>query len=203
MFDYIKGELVSKNFPYCTVECNNIGYSFLVNQRTISSLDEIGENVKIYSKLIHKEDIMYLCGFKNKQDRTIFDILTTVSGVGVKVAFALLDEFETGELVDIVINEDSKKISRTKGVGPKMAQKIVLELKDKLTKVDVVSEIVCAKNSNSIVSNETIQQASAILQSLGYTQKEYQNALDTALTQLTKDDSQELIKEALKILSIF
>ena len=53
MFDYIKGELVSKNFPYCTVECNNIGYSFLVNQRTISSLDEIGENVKIYSKLIH------------------------------------------------------------------------------------------------------------------------------------------------------
>ena len=74
---------------------------------------------------------------------------------------------------------------------------------DKLTKVDVVSEIVCAKNSNSIVSNETIQQASAILQSLGYTQKEYQSALDTALTQLTKDDSQELIKEALKILSIF
>jgi len=203
MFDYIKGELVSKNFPYCTVECNNIGYSFLVNQRTISSLDEIGENVKIYSKLIHKEDIMYLCGFKNKQDRTIFDILTTVSGVGVKVAFALLDEFETGELVDIVINEDSKKISRTKGVGPKMAQKIILELKDKLTKLDVKTNLIQAKSSNAKISTDTILSVQTVLTSLGYSQNEYSDVIEKVVDKINKDDPQELLKEVLQILSTF
>ena len=93
MFDYIKGILVSKSFPYCTIECNGIGYLLLVNYRTVSNLGELDTEAKIYTKLIHKEDSMMLCGFNNKQDRIIFDILTSVSGVGTKVAFALLDEF--------------------------------------------------------------------------------------------------------------
>ena len=80
MFDYIKGNLVDKCFPYCTVEANNIGYSILVNSRTLLNLSEIGSEIKIYTKLIHKEDLMFLCGFLNKQDRIIFDILTSVSG---------------------------------------------------------------------------------------------------------------------------
>lgn len=203
MFDYFKGVLISKNFPYCTIECNEIGYSFLVNQRTISQLGEIDSKIKIFSKLIHKEDQMYLCGFSNKQDRTIFDILTSVSGIGVKVAFALLDEFETNELIQSVIEEDYKKISRTKGVGQKMAQKIVLELKDKLTKTEINTDFIKSSAENEKISNDTILQAQTVLQSLGYSQNEYSSAIKTALTQLEKDNPQELIKEALKILSIF
>jgi len=203
MFDYIKGTLIAKNFPYCTVECNNIGYSFLVNQRTLAQLDKIETEIKIYAKLIHKEDQMYLCGFLNKQDRIIFDTLTSVSGIGVKVAFALLDEFETNELIQSVIEEDFKKISRTKGVGQKMAQKIVLELKDKLTKTETNAEFIKSSNDNTKISNETIVQAQTVLQSLGYSQNEYSSAIKTALSQLQKDNPQELIKEALKILSIF
>ncbi len=203
MFDYIRGKLVNKSFPYCTVECNNIGYFLLINQRTFLNLGEINNEIKIYTKLIHKEDNMTLCGFKNREERVIFDILTSVSGIGTKVAFSLLDEFETTELINAVIDENYKLISRTKGVGIKMAQKIVLELKDKLTKIDTATEIISSKNQNSNISKETITQAQTILQSLGYNQSEYQNALENALKKLEKDDPQELLKNVLEMLSIF
>lgn len=203
MFDYIKGILVSKNYPFCTVEVQGIGYQILVNFRTMQNLDELEKEIKIYTKLIHKEDSMTLCGFINKQDRIIFDILTGVSGIGTKVAFALLDEFETNELIEAVINEDSKAISRTKGIGVKMAQKIVLEIKDKLTKIDTNTNLLTAKITDSKISQETIIQTTTVLQSLGYSQNEYTKAIETASKQLTKDDAEELLKETLKILSIF
>lgn len=203
MFDYVKGSLISKSFPNCTVENNGIGYCFLVNSRTVSKLPEINSEVKIYSKLIHKEDSMFLCGFLTREDRTIFDILTSVSGIGTKAGFALLDAFETDELIGAVINEDYKLISKTKGIGEKTAQKIVLELKDKLIKLDINPIDTLEKRNNSTVSNETINQAQTILQSLGYTPQEYKGPLETALTQMSKDDSELLLKETLKILSLF
>ncbi len=203
MFDYIKGVLINKSYPYCTIECNNIGYVLLINQRTYANLCEINNEIKIYTKLIHKEDSMTLCGFKNREDRVIFDILTSVSGIGIKVAFSLLDEFETAELINAVIDEDYKLISKTKGVGLKMAQKIILELKDKLTKIDTSTEILSSKTNNLNISKETITQAQTILQSLGYSQNEYQNALEIACKKLEKNDPQELLKNVLEMLSIF
>ena len=202
MFDYLKGILVDKSYPYCTLEVNGIGYRLLANLRTLESLGELNSEIKIYTKLIHKEDSMTLCGFKNKQDRVIFDILTAVSGIGTKVAMALLAEFETNELINLIVSQDHKTISRTKGIGAKMAQKIVLEIKDKLQKLDVVP-FVAQKNENAKVSNDTISQVATILESLGYSKNEYVGALETALTQLSKDDEEELLKETLKILSIF
>lgn len=203
MFDYINGVLTDKNYPYCVVENNGIGYRLLVNSRVLNEIGEIDSNVKIYTKLIHKEDSMYLCGFKNKQDRIIFDILTGVSGIGVKVAFALFDEFETNELIEAVLDENYKLISKTKGVGAKMAQKIVLEIKDKLTKININSSIIASKHASSKVSSQTIEQTTAVLQSLGYLPKEYNSALETALKNIDKDDSGELLKDTLKILSLF
>lgn len=202
MFDYIKGILSDKNFPYCSVETGGVGYLLLTNKRTINALPELNSEIKIYTKLIHKEDSMTLCGFKNKQDRIIFDILTSVSGVGVKVAFALLDEFDTNELVEAVINEDYKKISQTKGIGPKMAQKIVLEIKDKLTKVETTTNITISK-ANNVISKETLTQVITILESLGYNKNEYTKVLENVVAHINKDDSEELLREVLKILSVF
>lgn len=202
MFDYIKGILVDKTYPYCTLEANGIGYRLLTNLRTIESIGELNSEVKIYTKLIHREDSMTLCGFKNKQDRVIFDILTAVSGIGVKVALALLAEFETNELINLIISQDHKTISRTKGIGSKMAQKIVLEIKDKLAKLDVVPFVV-EKTQNKQVSSDTISHVATVLESLGYSKSEYQGAIETALSQINKDDEEELLKEVLKILSIF
>ena len=202
MFDYIKGILTDKSFPYCTIESNGIGYRFLVNLRTLETLGELDSEIKIYAKLIHKEDSMFLCGFKNKQDRVIFDTLTSVSGIGTKVALALLSQFETNELINLIISQDYKTISKAKGVGAKMAQKIVLEIKDKLAKLDAVPFVV-EKATNAKVSSDTISQVATVLETLGYLKNEYQSAIETALTQINKDDEEELLKETLKILSIF
>ena len=203
MFDYFIGKLKDKTTASCTVEVNNIGYRFLINSRTYSKLCNIGDDIKIYSKLIHKEDSMTLCGFLHKSDRIIFDILTAVSGIGTKAAFALLNEFEVDELIDAVVGQDYKKISRTKGIGEKMAQKIVLELKDKLTKLDTTAEIIETKSINTKISKDTITQTITILQSLGYDKNEYNSALESALLNVSKDDAQEVLKEVLKILSAF
>ncbi len=203
MFDYIKGTLISKNHPYAVIENNGIGYSIFCNARTLGLLGDVNKETKIYTKLIHKEDSMTLCGFCHREDRTIFDILTSVSGIGTKVAMCLLDEFSGSELIGAVIEEDYKLISRTKGVGAKMAQKIILELKDKLTSLNVSSEITAEKIntiSNSI-SKETILEVQSVLQSLGYSQQEYKGALEISAKNSKKDDSQEILRQTLQILS--
>lgn len=201
MYDYIKGELVSKNYPNIVVECASIGYSILTNQRNIMALPELGNSVKIYTKLIHKEDSMTLCGFCQKEDRVIFDILTSVSGVGVKMGLTLLDEFTSAELIGAVISEDYKLISKAKGIGQKLAQKIILELKDKLTKTEINAEIIQAKSENSTVSKETLKEVQTILISLGYTQRETDFALENTQDKVSSDDTQELLREALSLLS--
>ena len=201
MFDYIKGILISKNHPYAVVENNGIGYSILCNARTLSILGDLNSEIKIYTKLIHKEDSMTLCGFCHREDRTIFDILTSVSGIGTKVALCLLDEFSGSELIGAVIDEDYKLISRTKGVGAKMAQKIILELKDKLTNLNVTSEVTAGKINTDNISKDTILEVQTVLQSLGYSQNEYQSALEISAKKTQKDDPQEILRQTLQILS--
>lgn len=207
MYDYIKGILTFKSADSAVIENNGIGYRFLINSRTYAALGEIGDEAKIYSKLIHKEDTMYLTGFKQKEDRAIFDILTSVSGIGTKVGMILLDEFSGSELINAVLDGDYKLISRAKGVGPKLAQKIILELKGKLTNNDIVSNIMedrvsGIENSKTKLSKETIKEVQAILQSLGYSQNEYMNAIEHCAGILETDSSEELLKETLKTLSI-
>ncbi|GBF22947.1 Holliday junction DNA helicase RuvA [Candidatus Gastranaerophilus sp. (ex Termes propinquus)] len=202
MYDYIKGTLVSKNTPHIVVETSGIGYLILSNQRTIDALPELSESVKIYTKLIHKEDAMTLCGFLNKEDRVIFDTLTTVSGIGTKVALTLLDEFETSELIGAVIDGDYKFISRAKGVGPKLAQKIILELKDKLSSTKTTAELLSSRQEGALgVSCEVIEEVQTILNSLGYDKSEYSRPLDAALKSVDGNDSQELLRTVLQLLS--
>ena len=201
MFDYIKGELVFKGDNSVVVENNGIGYLITTNQRTISLLDDINSAVKIYTKLVHKEDSMTLVGFKQKEDRVIFDVLTSVSGIGTKVALVLLDEFSGSELIDYVITEDYKSISRAKGVGPKLAQKIILELKGKLTQKQTVSEIVRGKINAQDIAPDIIEDVQTILQSLGYNPNEYTKAIEFALKNKNAKTSEDILKEALSMLS--
>lgn len=201
MFDYIKGELVFKGEDSIVVENNGVGYSFLSNERIISLLPEIGENVKIYTKLIHREDSMFLVGFKNKEDRVIFDILTSVSGIGTKVGLVLLSEFSGSDLIDYVISEDYKSISRAKGVGVKLAQKIIIELKDKLTNKKTNTEIIKGKFEETNISNEIISDVQTILQSLGYNRDEYMKAIEFAIKKSNVKTSEDILKEALSMLS--
>lgn len=200
MFDYIIGKLVSKNYPHIVVECNHIGYSMLTNLRTISSLPELDSEVKIYTKLIHREDSMFLCGFIAKEDRVIFDTLTSVSGVGVKMALKVFDEFSSSELISAVLDGDYKLISKAKGIGPKLAQKIILELKDKLTQKEFSTTMLTSKVEGKNIDSEIISEVQTILISLGYNDKEIESAI-LNISPSSKDDAQEILRLCLTQLS--
>lgn len=203
MYDYIKGILASKSNTskgvFLTVEANGIGYLLETTLRDFNKA--IDGEVKIYTVLIHREDKMSLCGFLHKEDRDIFNILTSVSGVGSKMALTLLDEFEASELIGFVIDGNYKEITRAKGVGPKLAQKIILELKDKLMNYQTKEPIKIT--STAKVDNAAVEDAQLVLTSLGYERKEIQDALPKALAALgDKASAEEILKETLKILSI-
>lgn len=207
MFDYIKGKLVSKHLnakgASMVVENNNIGYLFNTTARNLTISGEEGTDVKIYTTLIHREDAMILCGFLNKEDRDIFNILLTVSGVGTKVALILLDEFSGYDLISAVIRGDFKELSRAKGVGPKLAQKIILELKDKLInwQKDVPLDISDITNDAKDVPDDVLSETQAVLLSLGYSAQEAKKSLKLACQTVQKQTSEEILKEALHYLA--
>lgn len=208
MIDYIKGKLVSKQAQsvkgaQIVVENNNMGYLINTTNRNISLAGEENSEIKVYTSLIHREDAMMLCGFLNKEDRDIFNILLTVSGVGMKVALVLLDEFSGYDLISAVIKGDYKELSKAKGVGPKLAQKIILELKDKLinwqkTSPIDISDIV---DDSKTVADDVLTETQAVLISLGYSVQEAQKAIKVACTTAAKETSEEILKEALHYLA--
>lgn len=208
MYDYLKGTLVQKiyNTPkgnFAVVEVNDVGFLIDTNQRVLGQLGEVNSQLKIYTSLVHKEDSMQICGFTTREDRDIFNILQSVSGIGVKVALILLDEFSGYELISAVIHENSKELSRAKGVGSKLAQKIILELKDKLINWQKVLPINLDEITDVSISNETIQEAQAVLLSLGYSIEETKTAIKLSLKKVKNpNNSEEILKEALQYLAL-
>lgn len=205
MYDYIKGSLTNKSNSskgtYVTVETSGIGYLLEVTLRDFSQMPD--GDIKIYTVLLHREDKMSFCGFLHKEDRDIFNILTSVSGVGSKMALTLLDEFESSELIGFVIDGNYKELTRAKGVGPKLAQKIILELKDKLMNYQTKEPIKITSITPAKIDDRAVEDAQMVLVSLGYERKEIQDAISKAVAQLNdKASAEEILKEALKILSV-
>ncbi|OGH98071.1 MAG: Holliday junction DNA helicase RuvA [Candidatus Melainabacteria bacterium GWA2_34_9] len=206
MINYLKGTLISKveDGPFgcnITVEVNNIGYIITTNKKVVSLLPEEGNIVTIYTSLIHREDNMSLCGFNTREDRDLFNILQSVSGIGVKVALLLLGELGAYRLVSAVISGDAKALSKTKGVGPKIAQRIILELKDKMTnwREKVVLKPSEITKIDDIEINQSYIEAETVLLSLGYTKKESAESLKNTLPLAkNKEDSEELLQLSLQ-----
>lgn len=208
MYDYIKGKLVSRQpagakGASLVVENNGIGYLINTTVRNVMSAGEENAEIKVYTNLIHREDAMILCGFLNKEDRDIFNILLSVSGVGMKVALVLLDEFSGYDLISAVIRGDYKELSRAKGVGPKLAQKIVLELKDKLINWQKIAPVdISGMDEEKDVAKEALSDAQAVLLSLGYSPDEVKASLKFACKKaMKKDSSEEILREALSYLA--
>ena len=206
MIDYIKGILTnkaggSKGFTATIETQGGVGYLFEITARDYAQLELSENTVKLYSVLIHREDKMSLCGFIKREDRDIFNILTSVSGVGSKMALTLLDEFPSSELIGFVIDGNFKELTRAKGVGPKLAQKIILELKDKLMSYKEDEPIIIP--AATVQKSEALDDAQTVLISLGYEKDEIKSAMSKAIA-VIKDNSsaEEILKETLKILSV-
>lgn len=203
MFDYFKGYVSDKRKTskgtFVTVDVGGVGYLLEVTERDFLNIQVNEENLqKLYVLLIHREDVMTLYGFLNKETRDIFQILISVSGVGAKMALALLNEFDACDVISLVIEGDFKELTRAKGVGPKLAQKIILELKDKLMK----TEIPMASNS-MLPKTQAVDDTKSVLISLGYEDKEIEDALAKILPTIEdKSNSEEVLRKALTCLSM-
>jgi Holliday junction DNA helicase RuvA len=210
MYDYINGKFTYKTSSakgcFITVEAFGVGYRFEIMERDFVNLPELCEDLKIYSVLLHREDKMSFCGFLKREDRDIFNILTSVSGVGSKMALTLLNSFDVSDLVGFVLDGNFKELTRAKGVGPKLAQKIILELKDKLTSYqgDGINPVVGSSCvSCSGVNSQNVEDAQMVLLSLGYNKDEVAGAISRVLSSVTTEPSaEEILKDALKVLSI-
>jgi len=201
MFDYFKGYITDKRKTskgcFITVEANDTGYLLEVTERDFIGCSTDEEKKKYYTSLIHREDSMSLYGFLNKETRDIFQILLSVSGVGAKMALSLLDEFDACDLISFVIDGNFKELTRAKGVGPKLAQKIILELKDKLMKTEL------PKSSEKFPQNQAIDDAQSIMLSLGYDNKEIEEALARVMPAIEDTSNpEEILRKALTSLSM-
>ncbi|MBP3488016.1 MAG: Holliday junction branch migration protein RuvA [Roseburia sp.] len=198
MYAYIKGILTDVEAESVVVEAGGIGYNIYTTGQTFDYLPSIGEEVKLYTYLNVREDAMVLYGFLTKDDLRVFKLLIGVNGIGPKGALAILSVMTTDDLRFAVLGDDAKAIAKAPGVGAKTAQRLILELKDKLSLEDAFEQKLAhveeqAKDTVKGTKNEAVQ----ALVALGYSSSEALKALNgIEITEET--DVEDILKAALK-----
>lgn len=192
MISYIKGNLEIKTKGYIVVETAGIGYKIYMPESTISKLGNIGENVKIHTFMRVREDDVSLYGFITNEELRMFELLLSVSGIGAKGALTILSNVTPSSFAIAVISSDVNVLKKLPGIGPKTAQRVILELKDKLKKEqEIVPEDSNETNAlqEAISDDEKIAEAVSALQVLGYSRKEIADALAKVnMEQLSVED---------------
>lgn len=200
MYAYIKGSLEIKTAEYVVVETSGIGYKIFMSETAIDKLGEIGSIVKIYTYLKVREDDMSLYGFNTNEELRMFELLLSVSGVGAKSAIVILSNITPSSFALAVITDDVSKLKKLPGIGPKTAQRIILELKDKLNAINDTSKDELEKMlSKKEEDGEKVAEAMSALQVLGYSRKE----IEVAFEGFDKSDLsvEDIIKKGLLYLS--
>ena len=198
MIATLNGKLIIKELNYVVVECGGVGIKCFVTQNTHTTIGNIGENVFLYTYLVVREDALDLYGFSDSDELEVFKLITSVSGVGSKIGLAILSEFTSDKIMLYIASGDAKSLTAASGVGIKLAQRIVLELKDKVGSISVGNTAIDFKAVGNANVNLSSKEAIEALVSLGYSQSEASLAvgkLDPSL------DTNELIKLALKSLA--
>lgn len=198
MIATLNGKLIIKELNYVVVECGGVGLKCFVTQNTHATIGNIGDNVFLYTYLSVREDALDLYGFANNSELEVFKLITSVSGVGSKIGLAILSEFTPDKIMLYIASGDAKSLTAASGVGIKLAQRIVLELKDKVSNIYVGDTSFDVKAVGNATANSSSKEAIEALVSLGYSQSEASLAvgrLDQSL------DTNELIKQALKSLA--
>lgn len=191
MITHLNGKLVEKNPTNLVVECNGIGYEVKISLNTFS-LISASESIFIYTQFIVREDAQILYGFFQKEEREMFNHLISVSGIGPNTAMIMLSSLTSDEIAAAILSDDVKTIQSIKGIGPKTAQRAIVDLKDKMLKMNFAE-------GNIITTNNTNRfDALTALVSLGFDKKGVEKALNKIAT--GDETVEKLIKEALKIL---
>jgi len=198
MYAYIKGSLEIKTKGYVVIDVSGIGYKIFMSETAIEKLGEIGQIVKIHTYLRVREDDMSLYGFNTNEELRMFELLLSVSGIGAKSAINILSNITPSSFALAVITNDVAKIKALPGIGPKGAQRIILELKDKIKTEEAGTDIEAVDTKEVVIDNEKLSEAISALQVLGYSKKEIEKALQKVDNTLSVE---EIIKIGLKNLS--
>jgi len=185
MIHHLKGKLVEKNATHLIIECGGVGYFVNISLHTFSKIPD-GENIQVYTHLQVKEDSHTLFGFAEKSE------LLSVSGIGSSTARTMLSSLSPVQIRDAIANADVPKIQSIKGIGAKTAQRVILDLKDKVLKIYDIDEVY--HNSN----NTTKDEALSALEVLGFARKQAERVIDKVLAQDSSLSVEDIIKQTLK-----
>ena len=197
MIASLRGKLLYSDESSIVVECSGVGIKCTVSKSVFSKLPVKGEEIFVHTHMVVREDAMDLYGFSDMDELSAFKLVTSVNGVGAKIGIALLSQFTAKSMMSYIATGDAKALTAASGVGLKLAQRIVLELKDKVGSLDISDgfELSSVKKEQSMPS---VSEAIEALISLGYTKGEASLAVNKIEDDLTTG---ELIKQALKMLS--
>lgn len=199
MFAYLKGSLEVKTRGYIIMDVNGVGYKIFMSETAIEQVGEIGQSIKVHTYLRVREDDMSLYGFNTNEELRMFELLLSVSGIGAKSAISILSHITPSTFALAVISNDIAKIKSLPGIGPKSAQRIILELKDKIETQENAKEIAQTITKQVEENEEKVSEAISALQVLGYSRKEIEKALEN----IEKENIsvEDIIKQALKNLA--
>lgn len=179
MFAFIKGSLEVKTTGYIVIETNGVGYKIFMSESAIEKLGEIGSIVKVHTYVRVREDDISIYGFNTNEELRIFELLLSVSGIGAKSAIAILSNISPSSFALAVITNDVNALKKLPGVGPKSAQRVILELKDKIKTEEAISkENTTVEIKEAIIEDDKVQEAVSALQVLGYSRKEIEVAME-------------------------
>ena len=193
----LRGKVILVDTTGFVIECGGVGYKCFVTKNTLCNLPNKNEEVFLHTYMVVREDAMDLYGFIEREELECFKLITSVSGVGSKIGLALLSEFSANQITLYIASNDPKALTAATGVGIKLAQRIVLELKDKIGTLEGGEELQIKAVGNA-TANGNSKEAIAALVSLGYTQSEASLAVGRQDQSLSTED---LIKMALKSLA--
>ena len=191
MISHLKGKLVEKNPTHVLIECAGVGYFVNISLNTYSHIPD-QENILLHTHLLVREDAHVLYGFAEKSEREIFRLLLSVSGIGASTARTLLSSLTPEQVRDAIASADVPKIQAVKGIGAKTAQRVIVDLKDKILKIYEINEV--SPNSN----NTNREEALSALEVLGFVRKQSERAVDKVMSQDSSLSVEDIIKLALK-----
>ena len=198
MFAYIKGSLEMKFKNYIVIDVGGLGYKIFMAENSINTIGDIGDTVKVFTYYRVREDDVSIYGFKTQEELIMFELLLSVSGVGAKSALVMLSCIEPSEFAIAVISNNVKLLTQVPGIGTKSAQRIILELKDKIKAEQSEEQIEQSQEKTSKI-NENVQEAISGLMVLGYSKKDIEKAFEhLTVESLSVED---LIKKGLILLS--
>ena len=194
MFHHLQGRMIEKNPTHVVIDCNGVGYFVHISLHTFSLLSAENEAIKLFTHLQVKEDSHTLFGFMEKSERELFRLLISVSGVGASTARTMLSSIEPRKIMEAIASGDAGTVQSIKGIGAKTAQRVILDLKDKVLKVFGEGEVFASP------SNTNKEEALSALETLGFARKPAEKVVERIMKQSTDPTVESIIKQALKIL---